>query len=427
LGEAPEDVIAMLAAAVSPGGQRVAYRYPVGDKETVVINGKPGRTYDSIRQGPVISPGDAGHVAYVARRSGQIFVVVGDIESGPYEAVLDHAPVFSPDGKRIAFGVARDGQWFLVVADTKDLRATEARQGQTFAAISPTGVVFSPDGERIAFAARRDSGWVVVADGKETGPFDWVGQVVFHPDGEKLVYLARRDDRFAVIEEDAQARRSRGGVHDEVADVVFSPDGRRMAYWARRGNEWRVIAVQADAVRKTRQAYAGYGPGTLAFNFDGSRLTFVGIRENKAVVAANGKEYGPYDAVIEGTPVFSPDGERLTYGALRGGEWRVVVDGEERGIAYGLIKEHSVHFTPDSQKVVCVASYGNTGKSMAIAIDGELSNDYLFPLGSKLVFDGPNSFHTVTVVGDLTPSEEGKAPRLENGKFVRVDVEIHTE
>jgi hypothetical protein len=280
----------------------------------------------------------------------------------------------------------------------------------------------------MAFAARRDSGWVVVADGKETGPYDWAGQVVFHPDGKKLVYVARQGNRCAVIEEDGQTRRSLGGAFDEVADVVFSPDGRRKAYWARSDNEWRVITVEAGgAFGKASKVYEGYGYGTLTFNFNGSRLAFVGVRENKAVVVANGVEYGPYDAVLEGTPVFSPNGERLAYGALQGGAWSVVVDGKEGDVAYGLIKEHSLQFTPDSQRLAYVASYGNKGKSMAIVVDGELSNDYLFPLGSRLVFRGPKSFHAVTVVGNLAQGDGGTDPRLENGKFLRVDVEIPAE
>jgi WD40 repeat protein len=242
------------------------------------------------------------------------------------------------------------------------------------------------------------------------------------------VYVVKKDGECFVVREDTQQKKLLAGPYEEVADVVFSPDGRWTAFWAKRDNQWRVVAAGTDGSRRsTRNAYDGYGEGTLAFSFDSKRLAFVGVREKQAVVVVKGVEYGPYDAILEGTPVFSPNSQRLAYGACQQGTWRVVVDGKERDATYGLIKEHSLQFTPDNQHVVYVASYGDTGKSMAIAVDGELSNDYLFPLGSKMVFNDPKSFQTVAVTGNLLPDSDGKNLRLENGQFVRVDVQIRTD
>jgi len=423
LGKTPDDMVAVMLAAISPAGRRIAYRSVVGDRETVVIDGKAGRTYDCIEQGPILSPDETRQVAYVARRGDQTFVVVGDHEQGPYEAVLDRLFAFSPDGKRLVYAVATGDQWALIVANTRDLPPRATAQEQAYAAISPASLVFSSDGQHMAFAARRDANWVVVVDGRETRPYSRVGQIVFYPDGKQFLYIARLRDRCAVIREDRQPERL-GDVYDEVADIVLSPDGRQVAYWARRADRWRVVSMDGEGTfREAQSTFEDYGNGTLVFNQNGSSLAYAGIRQDRAIVVVNGVEYGPYDAVLAGTPAFSPDGARVVYGALRKGAWHIVVDGRERAPAYGLLKEHSVQFTPDSQRVVYIATYSNTGRTMAIAVDGELSPDYLFPLNSRLVFDSARSFHTVAVVGTITQGEDEDYPRLENGQFVRVNIE----
>jgi Tol biopolymer transport system component len=425
LAKAPEDLVATLLAAVSADGRRVAYRSTMDDKATVFVNGQAGNAFDSIQQGPVISHGEATRVAFVAKRADRTFVIVDGVETGPYHVVVDDSLVISPDGKRIAYAVGRGDQQIAVVGDVENPQSAHTRYEQAYDAISPEGFVYSPDGRSVAFAARQDKGWVVVLDGKHSGYYDWVGTVGFHPDGRSLVYVARQTAGCSVIMKSAETTRSLGGPYEDVGDVVFSPSGRQTAYWAKHNNHWRVVTVEADgSLTATRNAYTGYGEGTLVFSGDGTRLAGVGVRQQKAVVFVNSTEYGPYETILEGTPVFSPNGQRLAYGASRQGVWRVVVDGKEGKAAYGLIKEHSLQFTPDSEHVVYVASYADTGRSMAIAVDGELSNDYLFPLASRLAFDGPKSFHTVAVIGNLKPGGDGENWRLENGQFVRVDAEI---
>jgi len=428
LAKTPEDIMAMLLSAISADGQRVAYRSPSGDGVAIFVNGKAGNVYDAISQGPVISQAKAGHVAYVARRSGQDVVVVDGVESKPYDAVLEGSLTFSPHGERIAFAAGRRGQWNAIVAELADGRLEETPCGHVCTAISPAGFVFSSTGKRLAFAAQQEAGWVLVTDGKKGRHYDWIGDVRFHPDGEILVYAAERSDGRFVIRENIEKRKVVGGPYEEVADIVVSPDGRWTVFWVKRDEQWQIVAVPTDGHgRSTKATFDGYGAGTLVFSPDAKRLAFAGVRAKKAVVVVDGTEYGPYDAILEGTPVFSPDSQRVAYGVCRQGTWRVVVDAEEGKAVYGMLKERSLQFTPDSQHLVYVASYGNTGKSLAIAVDGELSNDYLFPLDSKIVFDAPKSFRTVAVVGNVLPGEGRRNARLDNGQFVRVHVQIRTE
>ena len=56
----------------SPDSQHLAYTASQGGKLIVVVDGKPGSTYDGIKDGsPLFSP-DSQHVAYARRNKAKI-------------------------------------------------------------------------------------------------------------------------------------------------------------------------------------------------------------------------------------------------------------------------------------------------------------------------------------------------------------------
>jgi Tol biopolymer transport system component len=97
--------------------------------------------------------------------------------------------------------------------------------------------------------------------------------------------------------------------------------------------------------------------GTLTVSPDSSRLAYLAKRGDKWLVVVDGVERKEYDGIGKGSPLFSPDGMRVGYGAGRGGKQLVVVDG----------------------------------------VEGKEYNGFL--TGSRMVFDGPRSLHTLAVVG----------------------------
>jgi hypothetical protein len=351
----------------------------------------------------------------VARDDHHVFVVIDDVEHGPYDAVPSELVLFSPDGARIAYAAQTDDDWIVVVAGTDDPRANQAKHGGAFSAVYPGDFVFSRDGRRFAFAAQRDAHRVVVVDGAEWGSYPWAGRLLFSPNGKKLMYQARQNGN----------RAPNLGRHESIADLTFSPDGGRMAYWTRHNNTWKVAT--ADAGGKTldvSEAFDSFVRGSLKFSPNGARLAFVGARDGQAVVVVDGVESQPYEAALVGSPIFSPDSQRVGCGVYQGGMWRILVDQQEGSYECGLIKEHTLQFTPDSQRLAWVASYAASGHAMAIVVDGEFSDDYLFPLESPLAFDGPRSFHTIAVTGTIVPAENGMTPQIDDGEFLRLSVEI---
>ena len=102
--------------------------------------------------------------------------------------------------------------------------------------------------------------------------------------------------------------------------------------------------------------YDGIGIGTPLFCPDGKRVAYEAGRGDKSLVVVDGVEGKKYDG-IGGALLFSPDGKRVTYGAQRGDKWLVVVDDME-------------------------------------------SREYdAFVRGSRIVFDGPRSLHTLALRG----------------------------
>jgi hypothetical protein len=89
-----------------------------------------------------------------------------------------------------------------------------------------------------------------------------------------------------------------------------------------------------------------------------------------------------------------------------GGKRSVVADGQP-GPAYDWIMAGSPFFSPDSQHLAYEAVQADKG---FVVVDGKLGPaNYVFPEGSRLVFDNPTSLHTIAG---------------HNNKLVRLEVTI---
>ena len=98
---------------VSADGCHLAYIVADGQKQRVVVDGRPGPQYDLIWSCPFLSP-DGNRVAYMAGDGGKQLVVV-DGQSGPKHEGVPAGPIFSPDGTRVVYEAAKGAKRFVVV------------------------------------------------------------------------------------------------------------------------------------------------------------------------------------------------------------------------------------------------------------------------------------------------------------------------
>ncbi|MBM3472064.1 MAG: hypothetical protein FJX75_02170 [Armatimonadetes bacterium] len=233
----------------SPDSRHLAYvegskREYYGGTWRVVVDGKPGKPYETVSKLGFTS---AGEVHYGARRtSHEVLVVIGDRESPLYDAIEPSpffeplggywgraAPIFSPDGKHNAYGVAKGGKGWVVL---------DGRKGPTFLGVGEP--VFGPDGRSVAYCAQvRKDEWALVRDGRP-GPQlpEARRRLAFSPDGRRLAYAAcispPKGKRQVVAVVDGKP----GPPHENVSAPFFSADSRHVAYVARDGKrEWVVV------------------------------------------------------------------------------------------------------------------------------------------------------------------------------------------
>lgn len=139
------------------------------DKEYVAVAGKRGKDYDSAGM-PVLRPGSAHEISYVAQRGNSMLLVENGTEHTPYKSIgipkkgedgkvhfSSQNPFFSSDGKHMAYAAT----------DTENRRSmvVDGTPHESYEAV--TEPIFSPDGKHIAYTAQKSDKWLVVVDGIE--------------------------------------------------------------------------------------------------------------------------------------------------------------------------------------------------------------------------------------------------------------------
>ena len=370
--EQPEfDQVAALA--FSPDGKHWAYAARRGSTWRVVVNGREQPEFDRVGP-PVFAPGSK-RLAYVARPKGtesRVVVEAPGRPGKPYEEIFEGMLVFSPDGARLAYGARREGRWYVV---------DEGREFGPYDYLgSATGLVFSPDGKRLAWAALSEKQWRLVVDGEAGPAYDNLADVVFSSDGRRVGYAARRGDQWmAVIDRDEQppCRAIAEGM------MAFSPGGGWLAYVAQTGEQWQIIVGRQqwkpfDSVRQ------------ILFSPDNKRLAGLVVSGSTELVVVNNREGRIFDRVGGGTLVFSPDGKRLGYIAKAGRNTFAVVEGE-RLPRYDMAGY--LTFSP-SGRAVYAATRGD--KAFTVVEDQEAAHHYeeiWTSPDAKLIFDDAQRFH----------------------------------
>ena len=283
---------------LSPDGNHVAFVNAVDGKETVVVDGKPGKAYAHIR-------------------------APWKFYDTPAYQYIDEVPgiFFSPDGSRVAYVVStpqsalRQSSMAVVVDGTI---------GQSYDEVTlPT---FSSDGKHLAYGARSGKNWRVVLDGVEGKVYPELGidarkigdfrSLVFSPDSSRMGYLARTADNkwHAVVDS------HEGPAYDRIEKIVFSPDSRHFACVAQRGREYVMVFDGREGASYVAVEKPVFSPDSSQFAY----IAYKGIKAR--VIVVNGQEQPEYGQAAEA--VFSPDSRHLAVIAAGwGGPCKLIVDG----------------------------------------------------------------------------------------------------
>jgi Tol biopolymer transport system component/imidazolonepropionase-like amidohydrolase len=244
---APRPVRGIVAPAVSPDGQRVAFT-ALGDLWIAEAGKQPVRlTHDVFVQAqPKWSP-DGAKLIYLSDRQGAMDIWQRDLQSGEERRLFSSPggagfPVWSPDGKLIAF--------FSGTALTARLQVYELASGQSRALfnqpIQPTQITWGPDSKTLAVpvlnphSTRYREGFYEVAivplDGGAARRIVPIAERTFSyavrsPDGRALAFVA--DGRLSVValDERGELAGAPRRLSDDLADAPsWTGDSRSLVY-----------------------------------------------------------------------------------------------------------------------------------------------------------------------------------------------------
>ena len=329
--------VALETIVFSEDSQRFAYAAETDAGWVVIVDGVHSHPWTGIGE---ILFGPRQQLVYVASDLEGWQVVLEDVPSAFFEAVMQGSITFSPDGCRLAFVVA-DGNQFRVVIN--------GALGPLYEGIG--ALRFGPDGKRLAYVVRKGTQQYLALDDRLLGPFNLIADFTLGPNGQ-LGMLVRSDNGWRAMV-DGQASE----VFDNLGSIQFSQGG-QYAYTAERDDTWFVIH---DGIRSF--AFSSIGQLTFA----GESLFYKASWDTDKFVVAN-MVRGPSLKWL-GRLIVSPDGLHVAYlGQHWDGSVSVFYDGTVYAVPYAI--NGSLVLSDDYQHWACLAQDEVNG-DIDIVIDGQ--------------------------------------------------------
>jgi hypothetical protein len=361
----------------SPDLAHIAYVARRGSEAWVVMDGMEGKHYPDIPSGAftergrpreIVFSADGKRVAYVASRDGWYFVVVDGVEGKPFELIGVGAPVFSPDSKRLAYVATQDGKESVVVDGVED---------KPYDHITIGPIRFSPDSLHMAYSARRAKSDFVILDGKEIAQADSASPIYFSDDGKRMAFKVTRGEERRVVVDGVEGR-----PYESLSNqILFSPDGKHVLYRATLNGYQMMVLDGTESKLKGVISENDFG-----FSPRGGAAYILRDRTGYRVVIDEVASKS-YDRII-GEPWFARDGSRVAFAAGLEQRQLVVIDGAEKE-SFDEIKLR-VGFSPDGKRYCYAATRADIQYAIidGIAAPYEAVQDVLF---------SPNGKHTAVV------------------------------
>ncbi|BCG48656.1 hypothetical protein GEOBRER4_n3552 [Citrifermentans bremense] len=335
---------------------------------------------------------DGRHVAMLASKAGQSFVILDSEINGGYAAINDQLfskyrgdfafvategnkqrviangkagkafdgigrPFFTPDG-RIIYDAKAGGKWLIVAGD---------RESAPFDSANPTPIL-SDDGKRLAYTEQNGATRKIflrlcssdLSGCASRGDYDAVGELAADASRTRLCYTVTKDGKNAVVTVDLKQpglTEKPGGWYDEILAAKLSEGGEHLAYLARRGKSTVLVKDGAEMP---------VSPVETVFDLvvaKNGRTLYTAMLKEKVAAFVDGKQAEKVYDEISGVS-FSPDGTLHAYAATSGQNAFVVVNGVE-GPKYDKVV--SPRFTPDGSRLVYRAR--KAGERFAVTAD----------------------------------------------------------
>lgn len=268
---------------------------------------------------------------------------------------------FSPNGERLAYATMEKPQ-AAVSAPQQQISEWAGRQCMVIDRIAGAWYddidkpVFSPNSQRYAYVARQGKQWYVVVDGQQGKGYDELG---LYPRPHAAT--------------DARHRHAMMNI-----TPVFSADSQHIAYAARKADKWIVV-------HDGREGTPYDIVSDLTFSAAGDHLAYVAKRNHQAYLVYDGQEGPAYDVV--GSPVFSSTRQCMAFAAIKAKQSFVILDGKA-GKPYAFIGSLTIRFSPDSQRLVYIAS--PPAQRIALVVCNGVEEKPSYPQAGPFIFS-PNS------------------------------------
>ena len=422
---------------VSPDGDHVLVVSvdPQTKKRRVYVDGRPlPGVYDAIAEGTPIFSEDGQHHAFVGTRGEECMVVLDGVEQTAYAMTTDRWPItallFGTGGTEthLAYIASKGDQHYVVVngrshgayhsIDSKENEKSAlpgiwdlVLEGDYFAYRAKVGGV----GKMAAFRGRIIGTEIKLSKSKD---YDSIG--AGSPVRMGGMLDAEGGELFAFLAKDGPGKESiRQLPGDEpitkkawlfiARDTLRASSARpgEMVYVTAENAKWHTFVGE-----KAWPPCDTHNP--LIASPSGATWACMSMTDKKLVMMVNGVPGKVYSEIQHGETMFPAGDERVIYGAstLDGSKTpaRIVVDGKE-GKAYTQVKGDSVIFSADKKSMAYVAGDGNQNFVVLDGAEGakfdEIYDLRFSPVGSRFAYGARRGLEHFVVEGgkELGPYE----------------------
>ena len=358
----------------SPDANRLAWKVKDRGMEYVVLDGIPGRAYNSISN--MKFSDNSMHLAFIAHSdwpttpTAGMSVVLDGNPGERFEWVSK--PMMDKDGRTLAYFARPEEALLTLVVNGSSIWSRDT--------VAAPSLALSHQGGQYAFVVRQRDDYYVRTNTGLKGPYNYVNpaSLQFSPDGEHLSYVIVTLEPIFILDDEPV------GICYNYHGPVYDSVGYGLAYALYDKNTWELVVERPDTtlIQETEES-----PSNLTLSPDGRRFAWLKnaplggatvILDSTALAEHNGAAW----------LTFSPDGSSLVYAAHERNGWRVIAGAEPSALFQEVrdlvVSEEGNHWS----------CWARNGDDWYVLTDVERSRSY-DEAASRIVFDSEHELHCI--------------------------------